>query len=182
MSISALPYLDMMSASPTTSSDATGIEHELKRLEEAARFSAQSQFEQAKFWRLMNYILGVPAAVLAAVSGGLVLANSLGLLPGILALAAAGLAAAQTTINASERMTRSQTAGNAYLALQQDARVLRTVDLATLPHSEARAELLQLVARQQEVNKSADPPNFYAYWRGGQNIRKGRQEFEVDQN
>jgi hypothetical protein len=42
---------------------------ELKRVEEAATHSSQTQFSSAKFWRGLNLALGVPSAVLAAVAG-----------------------------------------------------------------------------------------------------------------
>ncbi|WP_209282646.1 hypothetical protein [Streptomyces rimosus] len=45
------------------------IASELERLEESAKFSSQSQFEQSKRWRAINLLLGVPASGLAA-SGG----------------------------------------------------------------------------------------------------------------
>jgi hypothetical protein len=34
------------------------IADELSRLEESAKFSAQSQLEQAKFWRATNLVIG----------------------------------------------------------------------------------------------------------------------------
>ena len=43
---------------------------ELDRLHESVLWSAQGQFEQMKLWRSLNLLLGVPAAVLAAISGG----------------------------------------------------------------------------------------------------------------
>ena len=43
------------------------ISKELSRIEETAMLSARSQFEQAKYWRAVNLVLGVPAAVLARV-------------------------------------------------------------------------------------------------------------------
>lgn len=45
------------------------IGDEARRLEESAMYSAQGQFERAKFWRGLNLSLGVGAAVLAATGG-----------------------------------------------------------------------------------------------------------------
>lgn len=46
------------------------IGQEVHRIHESAMWSAQGKFELMKLWRLMNLLLGVPAATLAAVSGG----------------------------------------------------------------------------------------------------------------
>jgi hypothetical protein len=92
---------------------------EAQRLEESVAQSGQNQFEQAKFWRGINLVLGVPAAVLAAISGGTGLAGVAGRIPAaILALIAAGFSGALTTLNAARRTTQAHAAANAYLALQ----------------------------------------------------------------
>jgi hypothetical protein len=85
-----------------------------------------------------------------------------------------------TTINAARRTAQSHVAANAYLSLEADARVAREVDLPQQDFEQARAALGELLARRDEINKSADIPSFYAYWRGRRNIEKGRLTPEVD--
>ena len=78
------------------------IAEEIHRLHESVMWSAQGQFEQMKLWRMMNIVLGTPAAILAAVSGGTGLAaKTVTPTPAILALLAAGFGAALTTLNPS---------------------------------------------------------------------------------
>lgn len=90
------------------------ISTELARIEEGAEYSSNSQFEQAKLWRGTNLVLGVPAAVLAAVAGATALASTAGrVAAGILALCAAGLGAVMTTLNAARRAEQAHVAGNA---------------------------------------------------------------------
>jgi hypothetical protein len=43
---------------------------EVQVIRESLMWSGLTQFEQMKVWRMMNYLLGVPAAVLAAIAGG----------------------------------------------------------------------------------------------------------------
>ncbi|WP_279579199.1 hypothetical protein [Fodinicola feengrottensis] len=70
------------------------LDEEFQRLEESAMYSAQNQFEVAKQWRGVNLMLGLPASVLAAVSGATALASTTGRLwAGLLALAAAAFGA-----------------------------------------------------------------------------------------
>src|SRR3954462_6221857 len=102
------------------------IEDELRRLEESAMYSAQIQFEQAKRWRGVNLMLGIPASALAAVSGATALASTTGrVAAGIIALVAAGFGGILTTVNASHRTTQASAAANAYLEIQTAARQAR---------------------------------------------------------
>lgn len=98
----------------------------------------------------------------------------------VIALVAAALTAVMTTISAAQRAEQSRVAANAYLALQGDARVLRTVDLPTLDAGAARERLTEMVDRRNAVNDSAPVPSFLAYLLGKRNITKGRQSYEAD--
>lgn len=157
------------------------IASEADRIHESALWSSQGQFEQAKLWRLVNLLFGVPAAVLAAISGGTSLSGHLGPLVGILALVAAGLSATMTTVNASRRMTHAQASGSAYLQLQTAARQFLTVDLAGMPYEEARESLRNLTNTRDELNKTADPPSRFAYKRSAKNITSGGQSYAADE-
>jgi fermentation-respiration switch protein FrsA (DUF1100 family) len=154
---------------------------ELKRIEESTTYSSQSQFEQAKLWRGINLLFGVPAAVLAAVAGATALASTSGrLAAGIIALVAAGLGAVTTTLNASQRSKEAQDVGNAYLALMSHCRMTRTVELPNASDDAARAALAALRAQHDSINSKATPPSFYAFWRAKRNIERGRETYEVD--
>lgn len=143
--------------------------------------SAQSQFEQAKYWRAVNLILGVPASAFAAVAGATALASTAGrVAAGIVALVAAGLSAIGTTLNAAQRTEQAQAAGNLYLALQADARIARDSDLPHQSFDEARAALAELRVRQDEINQSSALPARYAYWRAKRNIKGGGQRYKTD--
>ncbi|MFK0250875.1 hypothetical protein ACIQUM_39795 [Amycolatopsis azurea] len=55
---------------PNISDELKPIAEEADRIHESALWSGQGQFEQMKLWRAMNMVFGVPAAILAAFSGG----------------------------------------------------------------------------------------------------------------
>src|SRR6266511_2461054 len=149
----------MDSSQPMDEQQIKKLVTEAKRVEESAKWSGQGQFEQAKIWRGSNYALGVPAT----------------------ALAAAAFGAVMTSLNLARRIEQAQTAANAYLALQQDARVFYEIDVHAMGYEEARAALGELIARQQEVNKSAPIPSKRAYKRARRNIEGGGQTYEVDE-
>lgn len=163
------------------SDDLNALAQETHRIHESLAWSGQGQFEQLKLWRAMNILLGIPAAVLAAVSGGTGLAQpDAGTVPAVLALIAAGFGAALTTLNPSRRAAQAQSAANAYLEIQTAARQLLLVDLETLDRVEAREKLAEVTIRRDEVNRTADPPGRYAYWRASRNFNKGGQSYETD--
>jgi hypothetical protein len=158
------------------------IADELLRIEEGAEHSSQSQFEQAKLWRGTNLALGVPAAVLAAVAGATALVSTAGrVAAGIIALFAAGLGAVMTTLNAARRAEQAHVSANAYLALRNDARRLRTIDLQSLSSEDARHELAELTGREAEINGGAAIPSRLAYRLGQKNIRRGGTSYRADQ-
>jgi hypothetical protein len=135
------------------------IAAELRRLEESAMYGAQMQFEQAKHWRGINLGLGLPASVLAAVSGATALAATTGrIAAGILALISAAFGGVLTTVNASHRTSQAASAGNGYVAIQTASRQPRTIDLPNIAPDDAREALAELTARLDEQNKSAEPP------------------------
>ncbi|WP_329249165.1 SLATT domain-containing protein [Streptomyces sp. NBC_01478] len=159
----------------------SAIVDELRRLEESAMYSAQMQFETAKYWRGVHLMMGIPTSLLAAVAGTTALVESTGrIAAGILALVSAGLGAVMTTVNAPQRMAHATTCANTYLEVQTAARQTRAVDLPSMPIADARATLAELTARRDEQNRAADPPTRRAYGRAQANIRSGGQTYVVD--
>jgi hypothetical protein len=166
---------------PTLPPELRPIAAEADRLHESVLWSAQIQFEQMKLWRSLNLILGVPAAVLAAVAGGTGLAaDTVTSSPAILALVSAGFGAALTTLNPSRRMSQAQAAASAYLEMQTSARQFLSIRLPQGTREEALEELANLTARRDEVNRTADAPGRYAYRRAKKNIGAGSQTYQAD--
>ena len=158
------------------------IVNEAKRVHEATMWSGQSQFEQAKIWSRRNTFLGVPSSGLAAVAGVTGLADIWGnVATGILALSASFLTAILTTLNYSKKIDQAHSSANAYLALQQDARIFIEVDSKAGTVDELRESLATLVARQQEINGTAHIPSPKARGKAEKNINDGRQRYEVDE-
>jgi len=163
--------------------DLIPVAQEIDRLHESALWSAQGQFEQMKLWRLLNLVFGVPAAALAAIAGGTGLAGTVPTqVPGVLALISAAFGAALTTLNPSRRVSQAQSSASAFLELQTEARQFLLVRLLGMSREEAVEQLTILTDRRNEVSKTSDPPNLYAYWRARRNITKnGGQSYEADQ-
>ncbi len=157
------------------------LRKEAERVEESARYSAQTQFEYSKTWRRVDRWLGGTAALLAAVSaaGGLSEVVS-ARWAGFIALGAAGLGAIATSLGAPKAKDRAHSSANAFLAVQQDARIFINIDLDELPTDEAREQLRTLVARQQELNSTSEIPSSRVWKRAKRNVESGGQTYEVD--
>lgn len=172
------PYYSVSSTMPH---DLIEIGRELSRLEESARWSSQSQFEQSKFWRGWNLLLGIPAFVLGAASGAAVLGDyAPDWVVGGLALVGATLAGIMTILAAERRSDRAANDANAFHDIQVEARQLLLIDLETCDNETARKRLKALTTRYDEIRRGADPLMRRSYDRAGKNIREGGQSFGID--
>ena len=159
----------------------TTIIEEAKRIHESAMFSAQSQFEYSKSWRSVDRWVGGSAAALAAVAatGGLSEVFT-AQWTGLIAFAAAALGAIATALGAPKAKDRAHSSANAFLALQQDARIFTSIEIPTLSDEEAREQLRSLVTRHQELNATAEIPSRRSWKKSQRNIKVGRQSYKVD--
>jgi hypothetical protein len=159
------------------------IIEELGRLEEDSTYASQAQFELSKYWRWWHWILGVPAAGLAAVAGVTGLASVTGrVLAAILALIAAAFGALLTTVEPNKRVRQAQSAAVAYNEVRVAARQAREVDFPSLDTEDARERTHELTDQKHQVDRVAEPPNAYAFWRARTNIERGRLQHVVDRN
>lgn len=157
------------------------IGEELSRIEENARWSSQTQFEQGKFWRGCNLAIGLPAGVLGVASGGAGISEALPIeWVGWAALVSALLGGAATVLMAERRAQRAQSCANAFLDVQEDARRLLLVDLANMEIAAARDELRAITVRYSEIRHTADAPGSRFYKKADRNIRDGGQSHAID--
>lgn len=156
---------------------------EAERVHESAMYSGQTQFAFSKSWRSIDRWLGGSAAFLAAVAGAGGLSEVVSSqVAGLIALTAAGLGAVGTSLGAPKTKTAAHASANAYLALQQDTRIFINIDVHNLPYGEARDRLANLVARQQELNATAEIPSSNAWKKAKKGVEQGSQEYKVDTN
>jgi hypothetical protein len=157
------------------------LRDEASRIHESAVYSAQGQFEAAKFWRILHWVLGVVTAVLSSSAAVLTFATEQQTPSGVLAIGAAVVAAVLTGVRPGTLVERAQTAANGYTALRNDVRRYRAIHIGTDPIDELRSRIEELAARASELDFNADPIPRKRYERAKKNIeRDGGQTFEVD--
>lgn len=154
---------------------------EAGRVHEAALWASESQFANCKVWRATDTIISVSAAVAAGVAGVAGLADLItAQWAGGIAIASAALGAVNASLGAGRLAADSTVAGNQYRNLQQDARVFLNIELPVLSETDARDRLMQLVARQQDLNASSPVPSSLAFSLGKRSIERGGQKYVVD--
>lgn len=157
------------------------IRKEAGRVLESAKYSSETQFEYAKRWRRVDRWIGSAAAVTAAIAGIGGLSQVLSARgAGFIAVLAAGSAAVAASIGAPQTKEKAAGSANAYRVLQQDARILVSIDLASLPDEDAREKLQELVDRLQQLNEISEIPSTWSWKRAKKSIESGSQDFEVD--
>lgn len=162
-------------------SQRAAIQSEVARILESAVFSAQGQFEAAKAWRALHWTLGVLAAALSTLAAVLTFVADAQVASGILAVAAAIVAAILTSSRPDKLAERAVTRGNDYTALRNDARRVLHVQVPSDEISALREVLDGLAERASDLDHASDPIPRFAYKRARRNIeRDGGQQFEVD--
>jgi hypothetical protein len=119
-------------------------------VDDAKRQTDKFQF-YVHFWNIVDALTGLPAAVLAALSGVTGLASTTGRIPAaVLALAAAAFAATATFMRGRERYERNHRRLRGWQALQWDGRLAKACYTSADPEKLHRV-LHQLVARRRAM-------------------------------
>jgi hypothetical protein len=172
---------DYLPVPPSVPEKLVPVGEELSRLEESARYSAQVQFEAAKFWHRCNLALGVPASIFGLFTGGAAFTGKFDAwIVGTGALIGAALAGVMTVLGAERRASRAKTCANTFHDVQDDARRLLKIDLCGMDDEESRAALTALTDRYSETRQAADAPARRFYQRAKNNLAEGGQQFAID--
>ena len=157
------------------------IGEELSRLEESARFSSQGQFEAAKSWQHWNLLLGVPASIFGLFSGGAAFTDTFpSWVVGTGALIGAALAGTLTVVGAERRAARAKSCAGTFHDIQDEARRVLLIDLASMEHEQARETLTSLCDQYSKTRQTADATARRFYSRAKKNIKQGGQRFAID--
>lgn len=157
------------------------IKAEAARIEEDALYSAKGHWEAAKPWEHLHRWLGLPTTICAAAAGVSAFADH-PMLSGALAIGVAVGSALLTFVNPSERHRRHCDAGNSYKALNNDARIFRTVGCALDGDPAALATRLnELNQRRNDLNQASPLIPRKAFEAARRGIEQGEATHRVDQ-
>jgi hypothetical protein len=136
------------------------LREELSQISDRAGKGARTCRSKARFWSRVYFMVGLPAAILAAGAGATALASaSLALIAGSIALVSAGLTAAATFLDSATRQTSYNNLAAGWQVLANDARMRLVVDVDSddwLLH-EARGCLENLANRERKLLEGKAP-------------------------
>jgi len=170
----------MADVSPEPSGVVKAIAQEADRIAEDAMYSSKGHFEAAKTWDAWHLRIGIPTTIVAAGAG----VSAIRDIPALAAALAFGVAAASalsTFLDAKGRAAAHLHAGNAYKALQSDARIFVEIDCKSGSSVvELRKALGDLNARRNALNGSSPQIPRSAFERARRGIEAGEAKYRVD--
>jgi hypothetical protein len=165
------------------SSQSTPLESlikEAKRVEEDSIHSAKGHFEAAAAWDKWHLWIGGPTVVIATVAG-LTALNNKPIIGGVLALLAAASSAVFTFLNPKERAAVHLKAGNAYKALNNDARIFCQIECQQEASDPPLIDKLKsLNDRRNALNAESPQPPPFAFRRAKAGIDAGEASYAAD--
>jgi len=158
----------------------SALRREAERLEEDALYSSKSHFNAEDTWVRRNYWLGVPATVLSGVAGA-ALIKSHPDIASAFALVASLLTGLMTFLKPNERATMHRAAAGQFLALRNDARFFREIELLQTDHLDTLSETLKaLSATRNELNQKSPSIPRRAFVAARKGIEEGEATHKVD--
>jgi hypothetical protein len=155
---------------------------EARRIEESADFSAQVQFEAAKYWGGLATSLSLLASVAAFASGATILqAPEWHTAAGLLAFIAGAIGVVNTVTRGQEKAADCARSGRAFRRVRDMARQVANID--SLGEVESlRQRLHETVSAFNIADEQAPIVGwaFWAVWRARRNLTSGLTKYRVD--
>jgi hypothetical protein len=158
----------------------SALRNEALRLEEDATYSSKSHFNAEDTWLCRNYWLGIPATGLGAIAGATLIKSNPELATAF-TLFASLLTGLMTFLKPNERASLHHTAGGKFLALKNEARFFREVELVQSDKlGELTKQLKMLSATRNELNLKSPSVPRHAFVAARIGIEEGEAEHKVD--
>lgn len=156
------------------------IRGEAERIEEDSIHSAKAHFNAGVTWRHRHYWLGVPATIFGALAGASIV-KGCPELAALLSLAATILTALVTFLKPSDWASSHKAAGVQYLALRNDVRVFREIELLEPEDTCTYSDKLRVLAnRRNELNQSSPEIPRRAFKKARKGIDEGEAMYRID--
>lgn len=158
----------------------SALSREAERIEEDATYSSKSHFNAEDTWVHRHYLLGVPATVLAAIAGA-ALVKSQPEWASALTLVASLLTGLMTFLKPNERAAIHRAAAGQFLALRNEARFFREIELLDSSRlGELPDRLKALSSARNELNQKSPSIPRRAFVAARKGIEEGEATHKVD--
>lgn len=172
---------DPMKQSATTDQrKADALRRESERLEEDTLYSSKGHFNAEDTWVRRNYWLGVPATVLGAVAGATLIKSQPEWATAFTLLASL-LTGLMTFLKPNERAALHRAAAGQFLALRNEARFFREIELLDsdlLDELPERLKALSVARNELNLKSPSIPRRAFVAARKG--IEEGESTHKVD--
>jgi hypothetical protein len=156
------------------------LHREAERIEEDATYSSKGHFNAEDTWVRRNYWLGIPATALAAIAGA-TLIKSQPELASAFALLASLLTGLMTFLKPNERAAMHRAAAGKFLALRNDVRFFREIELLQADRLNEMSERLKALATERnELNQKSPSIPRRAFVAARRGIEEGEATHQVD--
>lgn len=158
----------------------TKLSAEAHRIEEDSEHSAKGHFNAAERWGRYHLAIGLPAAILAAIAGGTAFAD-LPEVAGSLAILSTAMTTVLTFLKPSEHAENHKAVAGQYLALRNQTRLFRELDLeATSDPDLVKKRLVELASTRDDLNQASPGISRKDYEKAKADIDKGHSQYRVD--
>lgn len=159
----------------------SALRREAERLEEDTLYSSKGHFNAEDTWVRRNYWLGVPATVLGAVAGATLIKSQPELATAFTLLASL-LTGLMTFLKPNERAALHRAAAGQFLALRNEARFFREIELLESGQLDELPERLKkLTATRNELNLKSPSIPRRAFVAARKGIEEGEATHKVDE-
>ncbi len=156
------------------------LRKEAERIEEDSIHSAKGHFNSASTWKRRHYLLGIPATILGALAGAAIIKNYQEV-AGVLSLSATILTALVTFLKPTDTATSHKKVADQYLALRNDARIFREVEMLEDSDIQTLSDKLKsLAARRNELNQNSPEIPRKAFETARLGIKDGENQYNTD--
>jgi hypothetical protein len=171
----------MNGAAATDQGKIAALRREAERLEEDATYSSKGHFNAEDTWVRRNYWLGVPATVLGAVAGATLIKSQPEWATAFTLLASL-LTGLMTFLKPNERAAMHRAAAGQFLALRNEARFFREIELLESDRLNGLPERLKaLSAVRNELNLKSPSIPRRAFVAARKGIEEGEASHKVDE-
>jgi hypothetical protein len=152
---------------------------EADRIMEDGIHSAKGHFNASTIWNRRHYWIGIPAALMGVLAGSTAFTSwaSITALAGFLA---ASLSTVSTFLNPQDKALQHKKLGDQYLALRNQARIFKNIEVQTLAMEMAKERLQQLALKRDELNNASLQIPRKAYEQAKVGISNGESTYKTD--
>lgn len=158
----------------------TALRREAERIEEDAVYSSKSHFNAEQMWERCHYWLRILAIVFAAIAGAAFF-KSYNQVGSALASVASFLTALMTFLKPNERAAMHRAAAGQFLALRNNARIFREVELLQTNRLEELTDRLKALSTTcNELNQKSPSISRSAFVAARKGIEEGEATYKID--